>query len=118
VTDVTPRCRRDASLIEEAPVTALTPDCDPDLSNCGSPTSPPGGGVWSTVVLLALVGVAVLAVTGEAVPGALTSLAGGVGLLSALVLARRAVRLAGRAGAAVTAHRPWAGTVHRSRPVG
>jgi hypothetical protein len=99
-------------------VTALTPDCDPDLSNCGSPTSPPGGGVRSTVVLLALVTVAALAVTGEAVPGVPAFLAGGVGLLAALVLARRAVRLAGRAGAAVAAHGPWARTVHRSRPVG
>ena len=99
-------------------MTALTPDCDPDLSNCGSPTSPPGGGVRSTVVLLALVTVAALAVTGGAVPGAVAFLAGGVGALSALVLARRAVRLAGRAGAALAAHGPWAGAVHRSRPVG
>jgi hypothetical protein len=104
--------------MEEAPVGALTPDCDPDLSNCGSPTSPPGGGVRSTVVLLALVTVAVLAVTGEAVPGAVVFLAGGVGLVSALVLGGRAVRLARRAGAAVAAHAPWAGAVHRSRPVG
>ena len=99
-------------------MTALTPDCDPDLSNCGSPTSPPGGGVRSTVVLLALVTVAALGVTGEAVPGAVAFLAGGVGALSALVLARRAVRLAGRAGAALAAHGLRAGTVHRSRPVG
>ena len=97
---------------------ALTPDCDPDLSNCGSPTSRPGGGVRSTVVLLALVTVAVLAVTGEAVPGAVVFLAGGVGLVSALVLGGRAVRLARRVGAAVAAHAPWAGAVHRSRPVG
>ena len=98
-------------------MSALTPDCDPDLSNCGSPTSPPGGGVRSTVVLLALVTIAVLAVTGEAVPGAVAFLAGGVGLVSALVLGRRAVRLVQRAGAAVAAHGPWA-AVHRSRPVG
>ncbi len=50
--------------MEEATVGALTPDCDPDLSKCGSPTSPPGGSLRSTVVLLALVTVAVLAVTG------------------------------------------------------
>jgi hypothetical protein len=104
--------------MEEAPVGALTPDCDPDLSNCGSPTSPPGGGVRSTVVLLALVTIAVLAVTGEAVPGAVAFLAGAVGLVSALVLGGRAVRLARRAGAAVAAHAPRAGAVHRSRPVG
>ena len=98
-------------------MTALTPDCDPDLSNCGSPTYP-GGGVRSTAVLLALVTIGVLAVTGEAVPGAVALLAGGVGVLSALVLVRRAVRLAGRAGAVVRAHGPWAGAVHRSRPAG
>ena len=77
--------------MEEAPVTALTPDCDPDLSNCGSPSGRPGGGVRSTLVLLALVTLAVLAVTGDAVPGAVAFLAGGVGLVSALVLGARAV---------------------------
>ena len=96
---------------------ALTPDCDPDLSNCGSPTSPPGGGVRSTVVLLALVTVAALVVTGEAVPGVVAFLAGGVGLVPALVLGGRAVRLARRATSAAVALAPWA-AVHRSRPVG
>ena len=99
-------------------MSALTPDCDPDLSTCGSPTGSNGGGVRSTVVLLALVSAAVLAVTGDAVPGVVAFLAGGVGLVSALVLAGRTVRLARRAGAAVAAHGPWAGAVHRSRPVG
>ena len=99
-------------------MSALTPDCDPDLSHCGSPTRPPGGGVRSTVVLSALVTVAVLAVTGEAVPGAVALLAGGAGLVSALVLVGRGVGLARRAGAAVAAHGPWAGAVHRSRPAG
>ena len=99
-------------------MSALTPDCDPDLSNCGSPTGPPGGSVRSTVVLLALVTVAVLAVTGGSVPGVVAFLAGGVGLVSALVLAGRAVRLGRWAGAAIAAHGPWAAAVHRSRPLG
>jgi hypothetical protein len=99
-------------------VTALTPDCDPDLSTCGPPSGRPGGGVRSTLVLLALVTLAVLAVTGDAVPGAVASLAGGVGLVSALVLGARFVRPARRAGAAVAAHRPWAGVFRRSRPAG
>ncbi|TFV53088.1 hypothetical protein E4P41_21260 [Geodermatophilus sp. DF01-2] len=99
-------------------MSALTPDCDPDLAHCGSPTRPPGGGVRSTVVLAALVTVAVLAVTGEAVPGAVAFVAGGVGLVSALVLGGRAVRLVRRAGAAAAVHAPRAGAVHRSRPVG
>ncbi|SDN83954.1 hypothetical protein [Geodermatophilus sp. DSM 45219] len=97
-------------------MSALTPDCDPDLSNCGSPTGPPS--VRSTVVLLVLVTVAVLAVTGGSVPGGVAFLAGGVGLVSALVLAGRAVRLGRRAGAAIAARGPWAGAVHRSRPAG
>ena len=99
-------------------MTALTPDCDPDLSNCGSPTGPSTRGVRSTVVLLALVTVAVLAVTGEAVPGAVAFLAGGVGLVSALVLAGRTVRLVQRAAAAVRAQGPWARALHRSSPAG
>ncbi|MDP9428069.1 MAG: hypothetical protein M3Q47_03955 [Actinomycetota bacterium] len=97
-------------------MSALTPDCDPDLSNCGSPTGPPS--VRSTVVLLALVAVAAFAVRGAAVPAAVAFLAGGVGLVSGLVLCARGVRLARRAGTAVAAHAPWAGAMHRSRPTG
>ena len=92
-------------------MSALTPDCDPDLAHCGQPR--PGGGVRSTLVLVALVTVATLAVTGEAVPGAVAFLAGGVGLVAALVLGARVVRLGQRAVAAV--HLP---ALHRSRPVG
>ena len=98
-------------------MSALTPDCDPDLSHCGSPGGSTGGGVSSTVILLALVTLAALAVTGEAVPGVVAFLAGGVGLVSALVLGGRAVRLARRASSAAVALAPWA-AVHRSRPVG
>jgi hypothetical protein len=97
-------------------VSALTPDCDPDLSNCGSPVGPPS--VRSTVILLALVAAAWASLGSESMPGAVSFLAGGVGLVSALVLCARAVRLAQRAGAAVAARGPWAGALHRSRPVG
>ncbi|WP_448638896.1 hypothetical protein [Geodermatophilus sp. URMC 63] len=97
-------------------MSALTPDCDPDLSTCGSPLGPrPGGGVRSTVVLLALVTVAALAVTSTAVPGVVAVLAGGVGMLSALVLGGRAVRLGRRVAAAAAT---WSPQVRRSRPVG
>ncbi|SNS84982.1 hypothetical protein SAMN04488107_4026 [Geodermatophilus saharensis] len=82
-------------------MSALTPDCDPDLSHCGKPAHR-SGGVRSTLVLLALVTVAALAVTGDAVPGTVAVLAGGVGLVAALVLGARVVRLAQRAAAAVT----------------
>ncbi|PRY49663.1 hypothetical protein LY71_105107 [Geodermatophilus tzadiensis] len=95
-------------------MSALTPDCDPDLSHCGKP--PSGGGLRSTLVLVALVTVAVLAVTGDAVPGAVAFLAGGVGAVAALVLGARGVRLGQRAVAAV--HLPGLVGAHRSRPAG
>ncbi|MCF6509391.1 hypothetical protein E9549_18570 [Blastococcus sp. MG754426] len=90
-------------------MSALTPDCDPDLSNCGSPVT--GGGVRSTVVLIAVLAVSLTAVSGGA-SGLVTFTAGGAAVVSALVLGRRAVRLAQRATAGLVAHTPW-----RSRPV-
>ncbi|MGY1732465.1 hypothetical protein ACI798_13180 [Geodermatophilus sp. SYSU D01045] len=92
-------------------MSALTPDCDPDLAHCGQPR--PSDGIRSTLVLVALVTVAALAVTGEAVPGAVAVVAGGVGLVATLLLGARAVRLGRRAVAAV--HLP---ALHRSRPAG
>ncbi len=96
--------------MEEAPVSALTPDCDPDLSHGGRPV-PRSGRVRSTLVLVALVTLAVPAVTGDAVPGAVAFLAGAVGLVAALVLGGRAVRLGRRAVTAVPLP-----ALHRSRP--
>ncbi|MGY1605864.1 hypothetical protein [Geodermatophilus sp. SYSU D00700] len=93
-------------------MSALTPDCDPDLSHCGQPVRK-SGGVRSTLVLVALVAVAALAVTGNAVPGAVAVLAGGVGLLAALALAARVVRLGQRALGAVPLP-----ALHRSRAAG
>ena len=89
-------------------MSALTPDCDPDLSNCGSPVS--GGGVRSTVVLIAVLAVS-LAAVGDA-SGVMAFAAGGAAVVSALVLGRRAVRLARRATTGLVAHTPW-----RTRPV-
>ena len=91
-------------------MSALTPDCDPDLSHGGRPVPRSGSG-RSTLVLVALVTLAVLAVTGDAVPGAVAVLAGAVGLVAALVLGGRAVRLGRRAAAAVPLP-----ALHRSRP--
>jgi hypothetical protein len=104
-------------------VSALTPDCDPDLSNRGSPLpcGPDDGrgpGVRSTAVLLAVLAVSVLAATGEAVPGAVAVLAGAVALVSALVLGRRCVRRVRRAVPADTVHARWATAGRRSRPIG
>ncbi len=93
-------------------MSALTPDCDPDLSHRGQPVRR-SGGVRSTLVLVALVAAAVLAVTGEAVPGAVAFPAGGVGLVAALVLGSRVVALGRRAVASVHLPAP-----RRSRPVG
>lgn len=91
-------------------MSALTPDCDPDLSHCGQPVRR-SGGVRSTLVLVGLVTLAVLAVTGGSVPGAVAVVAAGAGSLAALVLASRALRLGRRAVAAVHLAAP-----HRSRP--
>ncbi len=91
-------------------MSALTPDCDPDLSHHGRPVRR-SGGVRSALVLAVLVTLGVLAVTGDAVPGAVAFLAGGVGMLAALALAARAVRLGQRAVAAVHLPAP-----RRSRP--
>jgi hypothetical protein len=67
--------------------------------------------VRSTLVLVALVTLAVLAVTGDTVPGAVAFLAAAVGLVAALVLGGRAVRLGRRAVTAVPLP-----ALHRSRP--
>ncbi|MGY1643726.1 hypothetical protein ACI782_21685 [Geodermatophilus sp. SYSU D00703] len=106
-------------------MSALTPDCDPDLSTCGSPVrvgplpgDRGGGGGRSTAVLLALLVASVLVATGEAVPGVLSLLAVGVALLSALVLGRRAGRLARRAALAVAASAHGVAAGWRSRPAG
>jgi hypothetical protein len=98
-------------------MSALTPDCDPDLSNCGSPVGN-GPGIGSTLVLLAVLAVSVPVATGAAVPGVVAFLAGGAGLLSALVLVRRAVRLVRRAVPDVEAPGRWVPAVRRSRAAG
>ncbi|MGY1632880.1 hypothetical protein ACI784_14355 [Geodermatophilus sp. SYSU D01186] len=93
-------------------MSALTPDCDPDLSNCGSPVGN-GPGIGSTLVLLAVLAVSVPVATGTAAPGVVAFLAGGAGVVSALVLVRRTVRLVRR-----VAPQNWAPAARRSRPVG
>ncbi|GAB3202347.1 hypothetical protein GCM10027261_39960 [Geodermatophilus arenarius] len=92
-------------------MSALTPDCDPDLAHCGQPR--PSDGIRSTLVLVGLVAVVASAVGTGTVSGVTAFLAGGVGLVAALLLGSRAVRLGRRAVAAV--HLP---ALHRSRPAG
>jgi hypothetical protein len=96
-------------------MSALTPDCDPDLSGCGS-AADRGPGIRSTVVLLAVLAVSVLAATGDSVPVVLSVAAGGIALLSAWVLVRRVARLARRAAPAVAARGASVAAVRRSRP--
>ena len=102
-------------------MSALTPDCDPDMSHCGQPwqgTSRPGSGIVSAAVLVGIVAVALLVVTKDVVSDAFDFVAVPVGVLAAVALTRRVVRLAARGVSAVAAHVPAAVSVRRSQPVG
>ena len=98
-------------------MTTLTPGCDPDMSITGAPYGATSAGlrVRSTLILLAVVVGAALLVADGSVPGGVAVPAAVVGLLCAVVLVRRAVRLAHRAG--VVAAGSIARAVHRSGPV-
>ena len=101
-------------------MSALTPDCDPDMSHCGQPwkgKGSRGSGVVSTVILLAILGVSLAVVTKHVVTDAFDFMAVPVAVLSAAVLARRAARLVARGAAAAAARVPTVG-VRRSQPVG
>jgi hypothetical protein len=101
-------------------MTTLTPGCDPDMSITGAPYGETSGGprVRSAVILLAVVAGAALLATGGSVPGAVAVPAAVIGLLCAVVLVRRAVRLAHRAGVvAAGSAGSVARAVHRSGPV-
>jgi hypothetical protein len=102
-------------------MSALTPDCDPDMSHCGQPwqgKGKPGSGVLSALVLVAILGVSLLVVTKDVVSDAFDFAAVPIGLLAAVALTRRAVRLGARGAAVVAAHVPTAVAVRRSQPVG
>ncbi len=101
-------------------MSALTPDCDPDMSHCGQPwqgKSSPGAGILSAAVLLALLGLSLAVVATRAVSDAFDLVAVPVALLTAVALVRRAARLSVRAASAVAARVPTVG-VRRSQPVG
>ncbi|SEO41989.1 hypothetical protein [Trujillonella endophytica] len=102
-------------------MSALTPDCDPDMQHCGQPwqgKAKPGSGILAAAVLVALLGLSLLVVTKDVVSDAFDFVAVPVGLLAAVALIRRAVRLAARGASAVAAHLPTAVAVRRSQPVG
>ena len=103
-------------------MSALTPDCDPDMAHCGQPwkgkSTTPGAGVISAVVLLALFSVSLVSVTTHAVSDAFDFVAVPVALFAGVALVRRVVRLVGLGMSAVAAHLPTAVVVRRSQPVG
>ena len=102
-------------------MSALTPDCDPDMSHCGQPwkgKSRPGAGIVSATVLAAILGVSLLVVTKDLVADAFDFVAVPVAVLAAVALTRRLVRLAARGASVVAAHVPTAVAVRRSQPVG
>lgn len=101
-------------------MSALTPDCDPDMSHCGQPwqgKSGPGASILSVAVLLTILGVSLAVVATRAVSDAFDFVAVPIALFAAVALARRGVRLAGRGVAAVAAHLPTTVAVRRSQPV-
>ncbi len=102
-------------------MSALTPDCDPDMSHCGQPwqgKGKPGSGILSAALLLAVLGLSLLVVTKDVVADAFDFVAVPVALLAAVALTRRAARLVARGASAVAAHVPAGVAVRRSQPVG
>lgn len=101
-------------------MSALTPDCDPDMAHCGQPwqgKGSRGSGILSAVVLVTLLGLSLIVVTKDVVADAFDFVAVPVGLLAAVALGRRVARAAARGGSAVAARMPTV-TVRRSQPVG
>ena len=101
-------------------MSALTPDCDPDMSHCGQPwqgKGSRGSGILSAVVLITLLGLSLVVVTKDVVADAFDFVAVPVGLLAAVALSRRVARLATRGASAVAARMPTV-AVRRSQPVG
>ena len=102
-------------------MSALTPDCDPDMSHCGQPwqgKSGPGASILSVAVLLTLLGVALAVVTTRAVSDAFDFVAVPVALLAAISLVRRLTRSAAPGVKALASRVPTTVTVRRSQPVG
>ncbi|MGY1744865.1 hypothetical protein [Blastococcus sp. SYSU D00695] len=102
-------------------MSALTPDCDPDMSHCGQPwqgKSRPGSGLLSAALLVGVLALSLLVVTKDVVSDAFDLVAVPVGLLAAVALGRRLVRLLARGVSAVAARVPTAVAVRRSQPVG
>ena len=100
-------------------MSALTPDCDPDMSHCGQPwqgKSGPGASVLSVAVLLTILGVSLAVVATRAVSDAFDFAAVPIAVLAAVSLVRRVVRSAAPAVRAATARVPRGVAVRRSQP--
>jgi hypothetical protein len=106
---------------EEAAMSALTPDCDPDMNHCGQPwrgKSGPGATVVSVAVLLTLLGVSLAVVAGRAVSDAFDFVAVPVALFAGISLVRRVAHSAAPGVKALVSRIPTTVPVRRSQPVG
>ena len=102
-------------------MSALTPDCDPDMAHPGQPwqgKSGPGASVLSVAVLLAILGVSLAVVATRAVSDAFDLVAVPVAALAAVALVRRIARSVAAGAKAVRSRVPTAVVVQRSQPVG
>ena len=102
-------------------MSALTPDCDPDMSHCGQPwqgKSGPGATVVSMAVLLTLLGVSLAVVATRAVSDAFVFVAVPVALFAGMRLVRRVVRSVAPGVKALASRVPTTVPVRHSQPVG
>ncbi len=102
-------------------MSALTPDCDPDMTHCGEPwqgKSGPGASVLSVAVLLTILGVSLVVVATRAVSDAFDFVAIPIAALAAVSLVRRVARSVAPAAKAAATRLPRTVTVRRSQPVG
>ena len=106
---------------EEAAMSALTPDCDPDMSHCGQPwqgKSGPGATVLSVAVLVTILGVSLAVVATRAVSDAFDFAAAPIAVLAAVSLVRRVARSLAPGAKALAGRVPTSVSVRRSQPVG
>jgi hypothetical protein len=102
-------------------MSALTPDCDPDMSHCGQPwqgKGGPGATVLSVAVLLTILSVSLAVVATRAVSDAFDFAAIPIALLAAVSLIRRIGRSLAPGARALAARVPTTVAVRRSQPVG
>ena len=101
-------------------MSALTPDCDPDMSHCGQPwqgKSGPGATLLSVAVLLTILGASLAVVATRAVSDAFDFAAIPIAVLAAVSLVRRLARSAAPRVTALASRVPATVTVQRSQPV-